>query len=72
MAKHKQLPAVTAAAREAGKKMATWNAVEAMGKKALDAAERKAESANFAEFMLSGEGSRAIVRIGESVFRIEG
>ena len=72
MAKHKQYLAVTEAARQAGAQLATWGAVETMAKKAMAAADRQAESANFAEFLLSGSGSKAIVRIGESVFRIEG
>lgn len=72
MAKHKNVPAVTEAARAAGKQLATWGAVEAMAKKAVESADHAANSVNFAEFLLSGTGSKAIVRIGESVFRIEG
>jgi hypothetical protein len=47
-------------------------AVEAMAKKAIAAADHKTDSANFAEFLLSGTGSKATARIGESLFRIEG
>lgn len=72
MSKHKNVPAVTEAARAAGKQLATWGAVEAMARKAVAAADQKTDFANFAEFLLSGTGSKAIVRIGESVFRIEG
>ena len=72
MAKHKQVPAVTAAAREAGQQMATFGAVEVMAKKLMAKAEQKASRGDFAEFLLSGKGSKAIVRIGDSVFRIEG
>jgi hypothetical protein len=72
MTKHKQNLAVTEAARQAGVQLATWSAVETMAKKVNEAAERRAESNTFAEFLLSGTGSKAIVRIGDSVFRIEG
>lgn len=71
MAKHKHLPAVTDAAREAGKQLASWGAVEAMAKKAMAESEQRAQSADFAESPLSGEGSHAIIRIGGTVCRIE-
>jgi hypothetical protein len=42
-----------------------------MAKKAMAESETTAKSADFAEFLLSGEGSRAIIRIGGTVCRIE-
>ena len=72
MSKHEHVPAVTEAARGAGKQLATWGAVEAMAQKTVAAAGQKTDSTNFAEFLLSGTGSKAIVKIGESIFRIEG
>jgi hypothetical protein len=71
LAHHKRLPAVTEAARDAAKQLASWGAVEAMAKKAMTETEVCANSADFAEFLLSGEGSRAIIRIGGTVCRIE-
>lgn len=72
MAKRKNIQSVTAAAREAGKQLATWGAVEVMARKALAESEQRAQSADFAEFLFSGEGSRGIIRIGSTVCRIEG
>ena len=72
MAKHKHSLAVTAAAQDAGRRLASWGAVEVMAKKAMAESEQRAQSADFAEFLLSGEGSRAIIRIGGTVCRIEG
>lgn len=73
MAKHEKRQALAIAARLAPQtNLATWGAVEAMGKKAMIESERQAKSADFAEFLLSGSGSRAIIRIGGTVTRIEG
>lgn len=71
MSKHKNIPAVTEAARDASKQMAAWGAVETLAKKAVKQREDAENSTDFAEFLLSGKGSKAIVRIGDSVFRIE-
>ena len=71
MSKHKNIPAVTEAARDASKQMAAWGAVETLARKAMKEREG-ADTSDFAEFLLSGQGSKAIVRIGGSVFRIEG
>lgn len=72
MAKHKERQALAIAARLAPKaNLATWCAVETMAKKAMAETERQAQSADFAEFLFSGEGSHAIVRIGGAVFRID-
>jgi len=71
MSKHKQVPAVTEAARQAGAQLATWKAVEAMGQRVMAESERLTQRDDFAEFLLSGSGSKAIVRIGGSIFRIE-
>lgn len=43
-----------------------------MARKVMAETERAASAQNFAEFLLSGTGSRALVKIGDSVFRIEG
>jgi len=67
MSKHKQLPVVTEA-----KQLAAWGAVEAMAKKVMVETEQSAAAQNFAEFLLSGSGSRTIVKMGNSVFHIEG
>lgn len=71
MGKSKQVQSVTVAAREAGKQLSTWGAVEAMAKKAMVESEQRAQSADFGEFLISGEGSRAIIRIGGAIFRVE-
>jgi hypothetical protein len=70
--KGKEVQAVTNAAREAAKTLATWGTVEVMAQKVMVETERAASAQNFAEFLLSGAGSRALVKIGDSVFRIEG
>lgn len=72
MEKHKHLPAITDAARTAANQLVTFGVVEAMARKVMAETEQARSSRNFAEFLLSGEGSRAIVKIGNSVFRIEG
>ncbi len=72
MAKTRNLPAVTEAAKRAGLQLSTFAAVEAEAANHLRAAENKQAGQNFAEFLLSGNGSRAIVKIGDSVFKIEG
>jgi hypothetical protein len=71
MAKHKQVLAVTEAARDAARQLATWDTLQEMGRKAMDAAEKKAQSANFAEFMFSSAKAVAIVRVGDAMFRFE-
>jgi len=73
MAKGKERQALAIAARLSPQTdLATWGAVETMAKKALAESEKRARSADFAEFLFSGEGSRAIIRIGATVCRIEG
>ena len=72
LVKGKQRQALAIAARLAPQTdLATWGAVETMAKKAMAESERAAQSADFGEFLLSGEGSRAIIRIGKTVCRIE-
>jgi hypothetical protein len=70
--KSKELAAVTEAAREAGSQLATFTAVEAAADQIRKAAEQKEAANNFSEFLLSGSGSKAIVKIGDNFFRIEG
>jgi hypothetical protein len=71
MPKHKQVPAITEAARQAGAALATWGAVETMARRVMAETEERAQRDDFAEFLLSGKGSKALVRIGGSIFRIE-
>ena len=59
-------------ARAAARQLTAFGAVEVMARKAMAEMEERHGSASFAEFLLSGKGSKAIVRIGDSVFRIEG
>ena len=72
MAKHKERQALAIAARHAPQtNLATWGAVEAMAKRAMKETEKQAESSDFAEFRFSSHGSQAIIRIGETITRIE-
>ena len=72
MAKHKERQALAIAARHAPQtNLATWGAVEAMAKRAMKETETQAKSDDFAEFLISGQGSRAIIRIGGTITRIE-
>jgi hypothetical protein len=59
------------ATRDAATQLATWGAVEAKVRKFMAETERAVRK-NFAEFLLSETGSRALVKNGDSGFRIEG
>lgn len=73
MAKKKERQALAIAARLSPQgNLATWGAVEAMAKRAVKETETQALATNFAEFLLSSKGSAAIIRIGDTLTRIEG
>lgn len=70
MAKTKAL-AITEAAKQAGKQLSAWAAVEAHGKRILEATKDAEVTGDFAELHFSGARVQGIVKVGNVVMKIE-
>ncbi len=71
MAKH-NVPAITEAAKQAAKSLTAWAAVEAHGKRILDAAkEANTVTGDFAELHFRGTSVQGVVKVGNVVMKIE-
>ena len=71
MAKHKNVPAITEAAKQAAKALSAWTAVEAHGKRILEATNDAAVSGDFAELHFRGASVQGVVKVGNVVMKIE-
>ena len=69
--KEMNVPAVTEAAKLAGKQLSAWTAVETRAKSMLDAAQKEDVSTSFAEFRFTGCSVQGIVKAGNVVLKIE-
>lgn len=63
--------AVTEAARQAGKKMAIWDAVETYAKRTHEAMALSLVTGDFAELCFSDEGVRGVVKAGNVILQID-
>ncbi len=71
MSKKSNVPAITEAAQQAAKTLTAWTAVEAHGKRILEAAKDAKVTGDFAELHFSGARVQGVVKVGNVVMKIE-
>lgn len=62
---------ITDLARETGKQLNAWSAVEAHAKRQLDATRGTEVNGDFAELHFSGASVKGVVKVGNVVMKIE-
>jgi hypothetical protein len=72
MSKSRNVPAVTEAAKEASRHLSAWEAVEAHGKRILEAAKDEEISGDFAEVHFSKGEVAGVIKVGNVVLKIQG